>query len=71
MTHLGITCDVCGVYGIVGVRYKCLECSDFDICEKCEAKDSHDHFLIKIKDNKRESRYLENLVKINNFIQNH
>jgi hypothetical protein len=28
-------CDVCGVYPIVDTRYKCLQCPDFDLCERC------------------------------------
>ncbi|KAH8099823.1 hypothetical protein BXZ70DRAFT_894348 [Cristinia sonorae] len=33
--HLGITCDGCNVRNITGVRFKCLECEDYDVCEKC------------------------------------
>jgi next-to-BRCA1 protein 1 len=27
-------CDVCGIT-ITGIRYKCLNCPDFDLCERC------------------------------------
>ncbi|CAF3475248.1 unnamed protein product [Rotaria socialis] len=27
-------CDVCG-YSIVDSRYKCLQCPDFDLCQRC------------------------------------
>lgn len=50
--HRGITCDGCQVGPIVGVRYKCTQCYDFDFCEKCEAKGEHpkDHIFKKIKE---------------------
>jgi len=47
--HLGVTCDGCSVYPIVGIRYKCSKCPDFDFCEKCEATLEHPHDFIKIK----------------------
>ncbi|CAB4377613.1 uncharacterized protein OCT59_003956 [Rhizophagus irregularis] len=42
-------CNVCNKY-IVGVRYKCGHCDDFDICSNCETS-NHDrnHVFIKIK----------------------
>ncbi|KAI0962257.1 hypothetical protein AcV7_001138 [Taiwanofungus camphoratus] len=33
--HVGIHCNVCDVDPIVGVRYKCLECDDYDLCAGC------------------------------------
>lgn len=46
--HVGITCDSCD--GIVkGMRYKCLTCPDYDLCESCESAHSHDeHPMIRI-----------------------
>ena len=48
--HKGIACNECGVYPIVGSRFKCAICPNFDYCEKCEEKnrDSHLHPFIKI-----------------------
>lgn len=33
--HESITCDVCGVSPIVGVRYRCTVCPDYDVCGLC------------------------------------
>lgn len=33
--HEGVTCDGCK-HTIVGVRYKCGNCLDYDLCEQCE-----------------------------------
>ena len=32
--HKNIFCDVCTVE-IVGVRHKCLDCPDYDMCDEC------------------------------------
>jgi len=48
VVHHGITCDGCQLSPITGVRFKCRTCPDFDLCEACEAKNTHpaDHPLI-------------------------
>jgi len=38
--HLGITCDQCSASPVVGVRYRCSVCPDFDLCETCIANPS-------------------------------
>ncbi|KAJ1945946.1 hypothetical protein FBU59_002164 [Linderina macrospora] len=50
VVHPGVLCDSCGDL-VMGVRYKCGNCRDFDLCEKCEAKTTHDasHMFIKIR----------------------
>jgi len=47
--HRGITCDLCEVSPIVGVRYKSVTRPDFDLCEKCEPNHDPSDPLIKIK----------------------
>ena len=34
-THDGITCDACGAVPIVGTRFKCAVCDDYDLCGDC------------------------------------
>lgn len=50
VVHKTVKCDGCGVFPIVGVRYKCAVCHNFDYCEKCEATltETHQHPFIKI-----------------------
>jgi hypothetical protein len=50
--HQDIRCDQCNCLPIVGKRFKCVVCEDFDLCEKCEKlSTAHplDHPLILIK----------------------
>jgi len=42
VVHDGVTCDGCQVSPIVGIRYKCFVCRDFDLCAACEATKTHD-----------------------------
>jgi len=50
--HKNYECNICKAFPIKGIRYHCLECNDFDICEKCEARINHKHPLFKIKNDK-------------------
>lgn len=47
--HERVTCDGCGVHPIIGTRYKCSVCRDFDYCENCERQIDHEHPFLKIK----------------------
>jgi len=49
VVHARIECDGCGEGPIVGIRYKCSVCPDFDYCERCEAKIEHPHPFIKLR----------------------
>ena len=50
IVHPGVICDGCNG-PIIGTRYKCTICEDFDFCEKCEEKNNgdHGHPLLKIQ----------------------
>lgn len=46
--HDNCQCDGCDMYPIVGSRYKCSVCQNFDYCSKCEEHLNHPHAFIKI-----------------------
>ncbi|CAM9150416.1 unnamed protein product [Chrysoparadoxa australica] len=49
VVHVGVTCDICSMSPIVGVRYKCAVRDDFDLCESCESTDESPFPYLKIK----------------------
>ena len=50
IVHFGVKCDGCGVFPIIGCRFKCAVCDNFDYCEECEKKlsEKHSHPFLKI-----------------------
>ncbi|KAL9083995.1 MAG: hypothetical protein Q9165_008271 [Trypethelium subeluteriae] len=42
--HHGIRCDICGEMPIRGVRWHCSNCTDYDLCSNCEARNRSRHF---------------------------
>jgi len=38
-------CDGCRTHPIIGQRYRCLTCGDYDLCSACEKK-GHEHPLV-------------------------
>ena len=62
--HYGIICKNCSISPIIGYRYKCIECPDYNLCQNCEEQNSinefHSHEFIKF-------RYLEIKNKINSI----
>ena len=55
--HYGIKCNNCNAFPIIGCRYKCTICEDFNICEGCEKSmgANHSHHLLKINSPKMNS----------------
>ena len=41
--HQGIDCSVCKIPNINGLRYKCLECFDFNSCSNCKDETNETH----------------------------
>lgn len=48
--HSGVSCDICQIHPIMGARFKCSVCRDFDLCSKCEQGNNHpaEHSLVLI-----------------------
>jgi hypothetical protein len=63
--HNGIKCEHCFEEPIVGYRYKCSQCPDYNLCQKCEEKNSingsHPHDFIKIR--KEENNDKNTIIK--------
>ena len=46
--HHDVICNNCRVVPIVGTRFKCLQCVDFDLCSQCEATHHKHHVMLRI-----------------------
>ena len=56
ITHWGYVCDACNG-AIIGCRYNCRECPNYDLCQECFDKKSHpEHSLVEIRFPKRGRR---------------
>ena len=49
--HRGVTCNSCNTIPIRGIRYRCANCVDYDLCEQCEALQMHPrtHLFYKVR----------------------
>lgn len=48
VVHPNVACDGCGQDPLVGIRYKCSVCKNFDFCAMCEERRGHEHPFLKI-----------------------
>ena len=58
--HKNIACNECKVFPIVGYRYRCLECPDYNLCEQCEKTVEHEHNFIKYVNEENNSLIIKN-----------
>ena len=75
--HKGYKCEHCLKNPIVGYRYKCSICPNYNLCEKCEENNSkngkHPHDFVKLrksqinKDNEINNNNINNMKNNNNF----
>lgn len=65
--HTGVTCDGCRMYPIVGKRYKCINCPDFDLCDSCEQKCIHNHPMLRMMSAASANLYTQTARFFNNF----
>eukprot|EP01130_Rhizamoeba_saxonica_P003016 TRINITY_DN1311_c0_g3_i2.p1 TRINITY_DN1311_c0_g3~~TRINITY_DN1311_c0_g3_i2.p1 ORF type:complete len:115 (+),score=13.03 TRINITY_DN1311_c0_g3_i2:37-345(+) len=70
--HPGVTCDGCNT-PIVSIRYKCLQCPNFDFCGHCEEnqyiRERHyggRHFFAKIRSSQAAggNQHINNILKL-------
>jgi len=63
--HSKVSCDGCKMSPIIGNRYKCTICENFDYCESCEEKNSENHKHPFLKIRKPESAPINIVCAIN------
>lgn len=72
IVHDGVCCDMCKMSPIMGLRYKCSVCPNYDLCEKCEMENwkEHNHPMIKYRQSQFKPRgpcsFLDNILKRKN-----
>ena len=72
IVHSKIMCDGCGMLPILGWRYKCSICDDFNLCENCEERigRKHNHPFIKIIYAMMLDEFNRNYFKLNTYQAN-
>lgn len=66
IVHRGITCDGCSTTPIRGIRWRCTNCIDYDLCSDCEATNIHPktHMFQKVKVPARYLGYTRNPMPV-------
>ena len=50
--HDNVECDGCLMAPIIGFRYKCIQCANYDLCQNCESKHVHsEHMMVRMPTN--------------------
>lgn len=64
IVHKGVKCNQCGKNDIIGIRYKCSTCPNYNLCENCEEDSTHDedHILVKIREPVSKEKNLEEKI---------
>lgn len=49
--HINSKCSECGISPIIGIKYHCLNCDLYELCNDCEKKlgEKHGHPLLKLR----------------------
>ena len=70
--HNNVKCETCSMNPIIGYRYKCTLCNNYNLCEECEEKNEisqnhpHDFIQIKYEEKEKENINDKNNDNINN-----
>ena len=67
--HWAVTCDGCNIHPLVGKRYKCEVCPNFDFCEKCyeKEKEKHKHSFKIIEKNNIYQQFFKHFENLKNI----
>jgi len=74
--HMNISCEACKQQGIVGTRWRCVQCPELNLCDCCYMSDKHDvnHQFVRYSSMQsglvsRMSHFLEVLNVVNKHIK--
>lgn len=66
VNHENSKCSQCGQSPIEGIRYYCLNCSSFELCQKCEQKygEKHGHQMLMLRRPNDLKKYKHKILKL-------
>ena len=47
--HKGVACNECSTLTMVGIRFKCGSCVDYNLCAMCYPFSTHEHAFVALK----------------------